>query len=220
MSDHVAPEDDAEVHEFSRQWWDRLPRAFRVADREQYPPVPLLRYLDGPGSIAGEVYDLNATMWEGGLFDPDQVPERLLPWVAFLLGFSEQKRQMRPDRLREMIRAYVAGSAPVVGTRRYIVEAARQYLEPGARVQVLASATNPWTLILGVAEEEVPEGDYDRLQERLRETDILPAGHALRVQPLRTTWDAWEETAGETWEDKQANIPSWNESDHAGAVVE
>lgn len=220
MSNHGAPEDDAPVHEFSRQWWARLPRAFRVADREQHQPVPLLRYMNGPGSIAGEVYDLNTTMWEGGLFDPDQVPDHLLPWVAFLLGFSQQQRQTRPARLREMLRAHVSGSAPGVGTRRYIVEATRQYLKPGARVQVLASATNPWTLILGVAEEDVPDADYDRLQERLREADILPAGHALRVQQLRTTWDAWEETAGETWEDKQDNIPSWNESDQAGVVVE
>lgn len=216
----ASPEDSAPVHSFTRDWWERLPRIYRAADREQTPPVPMLRFMDGPGRLAGTVRDLNTAMYDGQIMDPDTTPERLLPWVAFLVGIGEGPRRQRPDLLRARLHAQVTGRQNGVGTRQHIADAARAYLEPGARVQVIASDTLPMTLIVGVAGDDVPDEDYDRFRRLLRGAGVVPAGHALRVWDIRTTWDAWEATAGETWEQKEANIRTWTDSDQAGVIFD
>ncbi len=219
----MSPENHAEVHDFTRDWWGRLPRAWRIADREQNPEagaVPLLRWMDGIGQIAGRTRDLNSDMWEGRLLDPDHTPDHLLPWLGWLLGMSEHRRQAPPATLRDRIRAQIASGSHGVGTRRHIAASVREFLHEGGQVQILASASYPFTLVIGVAEDDVPGADYGLLEERIRAAGVIPAGHVLVVQDVRTTWDAWEDAAGETWDDKETNISTWDDSDTAGVTFE
>ncbi|GAA1812188.1 hypothetical protein [Nesterenkonia flava] len=214
-------EHDAPVHSFTRDWWGRLPQVYQQLDRVQRPyPVPLLRYLDGVGHLAGQVRDLNNRMWSGELLDLDGAPDRLLPWLAYLLGFPEEQRRASSEQLRERLRSHVSGGGHPVGTRGHIAETVRGFLRPGAPVQVFASSQFPWTLIIGVNKSDVPGGDYLRLEERIRAAGVIPAGHALRLQEVLATWDQWEAAAGQTWEEVQGNIRTWQDSDSAGVELQ
>lgn len=215
----ATPEDDAAVQAFTRDWWERLPHVYRAQDRLQSPVVPLLRWMDGPGRLAGTVRDLNTAMYDGTLMDPETTPGAQLPWLAFLLGIGESERKKPSDELRSIIRAQVTGREHGVATREHIAETARKYLADGADVQVVAVETQAWTLIIGVAPDDVPDGDYERVRDKVRAAGVIPAGHAVRVQDIRTTWDAWEATAGETWDDKEANVVTWQESNQAGVEL-
>lgn len=213
------PEDP--VHEFTRDWWERLPRHVRDADRAQQPtPFPLLRFLDGIGHQAGIIRDNNQTMWSGEILHPDTAPDGMLDWVAYLLGFTEAQRGHPPSVIRDAIRDHLSAGAHQVGTREHVAATIRPYLNPGGRVQVLASATAPNTLIIGVGPDDVPNQDYQRLTRRVRAAGVVPAGHALIVQNIRATWDQWEAAAGNTWEEKEANIRTWQDSDQAGVELQ
>lgn len=211
------PEDTAPVHEFTRDWWERLPAFYRNLDRKQYPPVPLLRYMDGPGRVAGHVRDINTAMWDGTLIDPETAQDDHLEWVAFLLGFGQHAAHHEPEDLRAILKTRNSTYGSTVGTRRNIEETAKIYLNPDARVQVLASSTYPHTLIIGVSADDVPNGNYQRVARQIRGAGVVPAGHALRVEDIRVTWDQWLNAAGDTWEEKEQNIITWNDSDYAGA---
>lgn len=208
-------------HGFTWDWWGRLPRHVRDADRAQGPiSVPLLRFLDGIGHQAGRIQDQHDAMWSGAIFDPETTPDELLEWVAYLLGFTANRRDHPPGGLRESILDHIAGGTHQVGARQQIAATIRPYLNPGARVQVLASSSARHTLIIGVGPDDVPDQDYDRLTRQIRAAGVVPAGHALLVQNIRATWDQWEAAAGDTWEEKEANIVSWQDSDRAGVELQ
>lgn len=212
---------EPEVHGFTRDWWGRLPGHVRDADGQQRPvPYPLLRFLDGIGHQAGQIRDQHNAMWSGEIFDPATTPDELLEWVAYLLGFTARRRAHPADVLRESIADHVGTGAHNTGTRAQIAAAVRPYLNPGARVQVLASSSARHTLIIGVIPEDVPDQDHDRLTRQIRAAGVVPAGHALLVQNIRATWDQWETAAGDTWEEKEANIVTWQDSDQAGVDLQ
>lgn len=215
----AAPEDDAEVHHFTRDWWGRLPHIYHTQDRLQTPVVPLLRWMDGPGRVSGEVRDLNTSMHDGTLMDPETTPGKHLPWLAFLLGIGESERKKPTDELRSIILAQLTGRKHGVATRQHIADTARKYLADGADAQVIAVEDQPWTLIIGVAPEDVPDGDYQRVKDKVRSAGVVPAGHALEIQDIRTTWDIWETTAGDTWDEKESNVVTWRDSDTAGVEL-
>lgn len=206
----------SEAHEFTRDWWERLPQAYREIDGAQTPGWPLLRFLDGIGDQAGQMRDTSRAMWSGELIDPETAPDRVVPWIAFLLGFSPAQRHTSVNALRQQLVEHSDGTTLSVGTREHIASAARAHLHPGARVQIFASASLPWTLILGVQPEDVPGEDYELLAERLTRSGVVPAGHVIRAQEIRATWDDWEAAAGDTWEAKEQNIRTWTDSDQAG----
>lgn len=213
--------EEPQVHAFTREWWARLPRHVQHADRQQDPaPYPLLRFLDGIGHQAGQIQDQHDAMWSGEIFNPDTTGDELLEWVAYLLGFTAKRRAHPASVLRETITDHVGTGAHNIGTRQYTAAAVRPYLNPGARVQVLASSSARHTLIIGVDPDDVPDQDYDRLTRQVRAAGVVPAGHALLVQNVRATWDQWEAAAGDTWEDKEANIVTWQDSDQAGVELQ
>lgn len=209
-----------QVHPFTLDWWERLPRTYRVYDRSQEAsvPVPLLRLMDGPGRIAGQMRDFNTTLWNGEAVNPSTAPAALLPWLAWITGVPADARQMDDAGLRERVRVQLTGQQIGIGTRAHIAESARAFLAPGARVQVIGSDTNPFTLIVGVADDDMLMSSEAMVRE-LRRAGVVPAGHALIVQDIRATWTQWEAAAGDTWQEKEQNIRRWEDSDTAGATL-
>lgn len=209
------------VHPFTWDWWERLPRHVRDADKHQAPePYPLLRFLDGIGQQAGRVRDQNTAMWSGAIFDPETTPDDMLEWVAYLLGFTPAQRGHPAPVLRQSIADHVASGTHSIGTRAHVAAAVRPYLNPGARIQVLASSSALHTLIIGINPDDVPDQNYERLTRQVRAAGVVPAGHALIVQDIRATWDQWEAAAGDTWEEKEQNIRTWQDSDYAGVELQ
>ena len=216
----VTGPDDAGVDDFTRDWWDRLPRYIKDADMVQQPiPVPLLRFLDGVGSHAGAVRRYTWDMWSGVAVDPSTAPAELLPWISYLLGITDEHRDHGPEHLREFVESHVDGGTNNVGTRQHIRAMVRPYLHRGAQVVVRASTRNVNTLVIMADPDDVPDADYQLLMRRVRASGAVPAGHALVVQDLRATWDEWESAAGDTWEEKERNIQTWEQSDRAGVEL-
>lgn len=223
MSESPGPEELAPVHPWTRSWWGRLPLAYREADRAQNPEaggMPLLRYMDGVGRIAGEMREISDGLYDGSYTDPDRAPDSALPWLAFLLGMSDAQRDQRPEILRIRIRALVTAGRTRVGTRQLITESAKEFLIPGAEARVSPHPSQPHVLVLHVRSFDVIDSDFETLSARVRSAGFLPAGHGLIVNLVSTTWDQWQEVAGETWDDTEQNIPTWADSDSAGVFLE
>jgi hypothetical protein len=122
---------DPNVHEWTRRWWEMLPDAYQEIDATQSPEVgffPLLRFMDGPGRIAGENRDLSDLMWSGDFATPALVPEPSLKWLAQMLGTPKAQRDIAPDALRAYLLDVVANGQPATGSKQNIVDAAKRFL--------------------------------------------------------------------------------------------
>lgn len=170
---HASPEDTG-VHEFTRLWWGRLPQFIRDADHTQAPhPFPLLRFLNGVGGQAGAVRDSVQGMWSGEQLTPNGAPDGLLRWLAYLMGLSGTRMELPISHLRQILAEQVAGDVHGVGSRAHVAASVRPLLAPGARVQVLASSSDPHTLIICVNPQDVPGNDPDALQRRIRAAGVV-----------------------------------------------
>ncbi|WP_427017889.1 hypothetical protein ACQCSX_04540 [Pseudarthrobacter sp. P1] len=210
-------------HAWTGQWWDSLPHAYKEADQSVNPELggyPMLRFMDGPGRIAGEIADITNGMYAGAYTDPETAPDSMLRWLAMMLGVPPRQRQVPLPQLRTQLQVLTSAGRPAAGTRAMLQEITKTFLTDGGQCLVEPSSTRPHVLILYVRAYEVPDGDLAALASRVQDSGYVPAGHVVEAKPVITTWDAWEDTAGVTWDLKEANIPTWNRSDSAGVILE
>lgn len=211
------------VHEWTKRWWESLPPAYQTVDAAQNPELggfPLLRWLDGIGQIGGRMREISDGLYDGIYTNPHTTPDSALRWLAMMLGMSDSQRNQPPEQLRERLVTLTTVGRSAVGSRAMIGESAKPYLAPGAQVRVAPSSTRTHTIILYIRAFDIPDDDTERVKNEVRAAGFIPAGHAIDIVPVQSTWDLWEQTAGATWDEKEANIKTWNDSDSAGVVIE
>lgn len=214
----LSPGPEIPVSEVAREWWESLPLAYRVSDRGGDGSYPLLRYMQGPASIAQRIRDISNDMWDGAYTDPARVPDgKPLRWLAMLLGI----RQVGDDAdLRARLLELVSAGRSPAGTRAAIADATRPYLLGSRQVQVLPHPTVKHRIIVLVRADEVPPAGLAWVSSQVQRAGIAPAGHEVVLQAAISTWDAWSAEAGTTWDQKLVNVPTWLASDSAGVVLE
>lgn len=211
--------EEVPVHEWTRRWWETLPSAYRMADAVQDAGVgffPLLRWLNGIGAIAGQMRDLSDDVWAGSLTDVERMPDSAVPWVAQLLGLSEQQRAGGAAATRIALRELLATGRRAVGTRASIAEVAKRWLTGQKQVTVVPSSTNRFTIVLLVRSSEVPGSDLAALAANVRAAGVIPAGHNVIAVNAVATWDSFMAAAGVTWDELDGKAKTWSEHDSLG----
>lgn len=186
---------------------------------------PLLRFMEGPGQIAGQVRDLSDGLWSGEFMDPANTPDSALRWVAQLMGVSATTRNQSPAELRAYLVDLSVNGRPASGTRADIANAARKFLTGDKQTIMVTSPTKQHSLIMLVREDELPGADVDEpaalaaLVAGVRASGVVPAGHELTAQIAAPTWDQWESAAGATWDTRDAAAPTWTAADSLGVTI-
>jgi hypothetical protein len=212
--------DVPEVTPWTKAWWDSLPNAYRMADPEQKGlGYPLLRFMDGPGKIAGELRDLSDDGWEGRLTNPATTPDGAVYWLAQMLGVSKSQRARTPQEMREYLAAITTGGRPAVGTRQAMADVVKTILTGSKMVGVVASKTQAHTIILLVRAEEVPGGILQNLIDAVRKANVVPAGHLVQAVNAQATWDQFDAAKGGNWDAFVAQAATWANADSIGVVV-
>jgi len=180
----------------------------------------LLKFMDGPGHIAGNVQDILNDMYDGVYTDPARVPDGSpLRWLAMLLGI---KRAVSNEETRARIVAFTEDGRAPVGTRRSISDAARPYLIGDQRLRVRPSASDPWIIEIFVPSVSVPPEGMEYVAKQIMAQGVVPAGHRVQLVAVVSSWDAWEAEvevdAG--WDRVEVNIPRWRDSEARGIVIE
>lgn len=214
--------DDVPVSEWTRRWWETLPGAYRRADAEQNPEIggyPLLRWMEGAGSVAQSLRDVSDNLWAGVYTDPETVPDGApLRWLAQMLGAPAAQRLLPDALLRQYLVDLVSGGRAAVGTRRGIYDVAKYFLMGSRQVNVVPS-TLPHRIVLLVRADELP-GTAQELADSVKASGAVPAGHVIVVQTVTSTWDSWEAAAGATWDEVEAAAGTWAQSDSLGVQIE
>ena len=211
------------VSEWTRRWWGVLPSSYREIDAGMNGEIggfPLLRYMDGPGQIAGGVRELSDLMWSGHFVDPETVPDYAIRWFAQMLGVPKSQRELDVDTLRIYLVDLVTQGRPAAGNRQSIVLAAKRFLSGDRQTIVQPSATAAHTILVLVRADEVPNNDTTKIVDGIRAAGVIPAGHDLQVLLAQTTWDAWESASGVSWSEYEALAATWSKSDSLGIQLE
>lgn len=192
------------------------------AERSRYP---LLRYMDGPGQIAGTIRDLSDDLWAGTFMDPRHTPDTALRWVAQLMGVSATIRNQTAADLRAYLVDLADNGRPASGTRGDIANAARKFLTGDKQAIMIPSPTKQHSIIVLVRADELPGADVDEpaalatLVAGIRSAGVVPAGHELTAQISEPTWDQWETSAGATWDTREAAARTWTDADSLGVTI-
>jgi len=214
---------NTKTHPWTQRWWESLPQAYQNVDAQQnleFGGYPLLRWMDGIGQLGGRMRQISDDLYDGIYTDPRTAPDHALPWLAMMLGMSDDQRNQPSALLRERLVALTTVGRSAVGSRTMIAESAKPFLAPGAQVRVVPSKSRPHVIILYIRAFDIPDDNTARVLKEVRAAGFIPAGHGLDIVPVVTTWDMWEKAAGATWAEKESNIKTWNDSDSAGVVLE
>ena len=76
------------------------------------------------------------------------------------------------------------------------------------------------TLLMLVRADELPNRDLAAFQRFMMGTGTIPAGHELVCLEAQTTWDAWENTVGTTWNDLESRTRTWTDMEAAGVALD
>ena len=88
---------------------------------------------------------------------------------------------------------------------------------------VVATAQNDpknHTLLMIVRADELPNRDLVAFQKFMMGTGTIPAGHELVCLEAQTTWDAWENAVGPTWNDLESRTSTWTDMEAAGVALD
>lgn len=211
------------ISPWTRRWWNTLPAAYRLADRDE-AEFTMLRYMEGAGSVAGQIQDLSNDWWDGKFTDPERCPPgRPLRWLARMMGV---KPGGTDDETRARVMAVAESGRAPAGSRQAIADAVRPYLTGTKQVMVQPSQTVPFLIQIFVRADEAPEpggaAGLAIVSQKVQEMGIAPAGYRVQLIAAMSTWDAWEADvevdAG--WDVVEANVPRWVDSDSAGVQLE
>jgi len=208
---------------WTREWWNRLPLSVRNGDVEVdklSDAFSLLRFMDGPGHIAGNVQDILNDMYDGVYTDPHRVPDGApLRWLSMLLGI---KRAVTNEETRARLIGFTQDGRAAVGTRRSISDAARPYLIGDNRLRVRPSKDDPWVIEIFVPSVSIPPEGMDYVARQIQAQGVVPAGHRVQLIAVTSQWDAWEAevevSAG--WDRVEVNIPRWRDSEARGIIID
>lgn len=210
------------VHPWTKAWWDTLPHAYRMADPHQNTAqggYPLLRLMDGPGRVAGELRDFADKGWAGELTDPANSPDEAVFWLAQMLGVSKAQRARTAQEMRDYLAEIAANGRPATGTRQAMADVVKTILTGSKMVGVVPSKTQPHTIVLLVRAEEVPGGVLQNLIDAVRAANVVPAGHIVQAVNAQASWDQWQAAKGTSWDDFVAKAATWANADSIGVDV-
>jgi hypothetical protein len=169
----------------------------------------LLRWLDGPGSIAQPVEDL---VYADGphagwslLFDIDRIPDDWLPWLAMVVGVT-LRRGITADQQRAAI---IAQERQGRGRPDAIIAAAQRHLTGSRRVVLRERDGSPYRLTVRTYASQTPD---PAVVARSLE-DAKPIGLVLTYEVLSgPTWDeavhTWDSVdPAITWDDAANALP-------------
>lgn len=177
--------------------FDELPN---YADKKTPAAYPLLRWLDGPGRVAGEISDIVANLIDGVYTDPRRAPEEALRWLAMMLGIPAAQIPTDPALLREHLIHFVDSGRPKTGSRAAIEEVAARWLT-GTRSSVV-----------------IPQRLYGKVLAPEEEAllDAAGATGAIHLEPEAPTnpdaGDVWvdTDTAGpDVYTRSTGEVPDW-----------
>lgn len=211
------------IQEWTHRWWGLIPSAYREIDAGMNADIggfPLLRFMDGPGQVAGEVRDLSDLMWSGDFTDPETVPDYAIRWLAQMLGVPKAQRELDAATLRAYLVDLVTQGRPAAGNRQSIALAAKRFLTGDRQTIVQPSTVADHTILVLVRADEVPNNDTALIAAGIRAAGVIPAGHDLQVVLAQATWDSWEAAAGVTWTELEGKATTWAKGDSLGIVLE
>lgn len=183
---------------------------------------PLMRYMDGPGRVAGQMREISDQAWAGNLTNPSTTPDHAIPWLAQMLGTPTAIRNLPTPKVRTYLQDMATEGRPAAGTRQSIITSAKQFLigEGQALIQPAGPTTPEHTIIMLVRADQVPDGDLPALTAKVRASGVIPAGHILSIRMAISEWDTWEAAAGVTWAEVESNAPTWAVADSLGIELE
>lgn len=168
---------------------------------------PLLRFMEGPGSIAGQARELSDDMWDGRLLDPRTAPDLALRFIAMLMGVPVAQRSDNPETMRAALVSLVENGRPPVGTRANAEDALRSLLTGEKQIYVRPTPGSPFVLSVLVRLDEVPDADVEAFEAKVMALGAIPAGHTISVLEASSVWDDWDLI--ETWDAKESAIKTW-----------
>lgn len=204
--------------------YDMLPEVYRSEDAEQQTPtLPLLKYLDGPGSVMQRVRDVYTQAIDGALFDPQTVSDpRVIMWLAQMLGVDT--RNTTPDTALDDLRSRADEGVPSVGTYSHIAARARLFMQRsvGAVNPQVEAMPGPldWEIALVVREDSVPGADLDAFVAQVQASAAVPAGFFIRAYVAEATWEQFDAAKGQTWEAFTRQVRTWSQHDSVGTVLD
>lgn len=203
--------------------YEMLPEVYRIVDGEQIPDRPLLKYLEGPGSIMQRVRDLYDAAIDGTLFDPQTITDpAAVIWLSQMMGVDT--RNVTWEVALDDLRSRVDEGVPAVGTYSHIAARARLFLQRsvGAVNPQLEAMPGPldWEIALVVREDSVPGADLDTFVAQVQASAAVPAGFFIRAYVAEATWEQFDEAKGQTWEAFTAQVRTWSQHDSVGTVLD
>ncbi|WP_257046903.1 hypothetical protein [Brevibacterium moorei] len=205
-----------------RELYDMLPQQYRTQDALQEPAEPLRRFLDGPGglltAVAGVLDDVDAGVW----VDPGRANEKVLRWLAQVLGSRD--RGLNAADLRKALQARLQDGAPAVGTRSHIGQAAAYVLGEDTKLAVFPDPDIPFTIYVLTDEAHLlAAGGVDAVREKISAYGATPAGFKLMPVAAHATWDSFDGAvadAGGSWDDFARMVRTWADHDSLGAIIQ
>ena len=143
------------------------------------------------------------------------VPAQILPWLARMLGIDPTPNTTAETRTAILSRA--SGSAPYIGTRKHIGDAAARVLGANAPLGVYPHPTNPWVIVVASDVESIANaGGLVEVWKKLTRLSVAPAGFYIIPMEARVTWDQFDNAKPPTWAEFDAAIRTWNQFDSVG----
>lgn len=207
----------------ARDLYELLPEVYRLADEEQVPALPLLKYLEGPGGLMQAVRDVLTDAIDGTLFDPERVEDDdVILWLAQMMGVDT--RNVPPDVALDDLRSRADDGVPAVGTYSHIAARARLFLQRsvGAANPQIEAMPGPedWEIALVVREDSVPDADLDAFVAQVQASAAVPAGFFIRAYVAEATWDQFDAAKGQDWASFTAQVRTWSQHDSVGTVLD
>jgi phage tail-like protein len=202
------------VHPFTVRWWAGLPQTYRKYDGTL--DYQLLRFMDGMGSVAGDVEDITFQMFDGTIMDPERTPDGALRWLSMLMGLPVAQRQGSPEALREVLVSLVENGRPPVGTRAGVAEAVKRFLTGDKQVYAVPTPGEPYVISVLVRLDEVPGADLAALKEKIMALGVIPAGHTVSILEAISIWEDWDNM---TWAQKDTAIKTWVDATSHGVQL-
>lgn len=144
-------------------------------------------------------------------------PKKMLPWLARMLGIDPRPNTLAETRQAILSRA--SGSAPYIGTRKHIGDAAARVLGSDAPLGVFPHPTDPWVIIVASDVQSIADaGGLDVVWTKLSRLSVAPAGFYIMPMEARVTWDQFDTAKPPTWEVFDQKLQTWNQVDSVGVV--
>lgn len=76
------------------------------------------------------------------------------------------------------------------------------------------------TILMLVRTDELPSRNLTTFAAFMNQSGVIPAGHRLVCLEARTTWDAWENAVGDTWDALEGRVRTWTADEAAGVDLD